>query len=382
LHLHSHRALTLTGPAGAGKTRLAIEIAGRAPWPVCYIEFSPIEDPALVAPTVAAAIGVTVAPGDDPVALISTTLASQEMLVVFDTCEHVVSGVAPLASAILHAGPGIRVLATSRRPLGLSGEFAWPVPPLDLPPPDAASVAEITPYAAVALFIERATSVRPDLAVDDTAAGHIAAICHSLDGLPLAIELAAARTELLSPASIRSRLDNRFGLLVDGGTDAAERQQTLRRAIDWSFELLTSDQRRFFARLGVFAGSFDLDAGLSVAGAGLDAPLEILASLVKQSMVARAGLDRYRLLDTLRAYAMDVLADLDADGTRNRHAAFYVDLAERGEIEIRGPRQLEWLERFRDDVNNFRAALDWSLLTGDIGGAARGAGAHAWFWTL
>jgi predicted ATPase len=276
----------------------------------------------------------------------------------------------------------VRVLATSRRALGLSGEFAWPVPPLALPPTDAVSAAEITSHAAVRLFVDRAQAMRPDLAVDDRTAADIAAICLALDGLPLAIELAAARTDLLSPAAIRSRLTDRFDLLVDGGADAAERQQTLRAAIDWSFELLTSEQRTFFARLGVFAGTFDLDAALVVAGAGLPNALEQLASLVKQSMVTRAGSDRYRLLDTLRAYALDVLAELDADDARARHASCFTDLAERGEIAIRGPDQLEWLDQFRSDINNFRAALEWSMLTGDVGRAARLAGALAWFWTL
>ena len=171
-----------------------------------------------------------------------------------------------LAATVLRAAPGVRVLATSRRALGLTGEFAWPVPPLALPPTDAVSAEEITSHAAVRLFIDRAQAVRPDLEVDDRAAADIAAICLALDGLPLAIELAAARTDLLSPAAIRSRLADRFELLVEGGVDASQRQRTLRAAIDWSFELLTDDQRTFFARLGVFAGTFDLDAALQVGG--------------------------------------------------------------------------------------------------------------------
>jgi tetratricopeptide (TPR) repeat protein len=264
----------------------------------------------------------------------------------------------------------------------LSGEFAWPVPPLDLPPPDATSAAEIRSHAAAALFIERASAARPGLELGDDVARHIAAVCLALDGLPLAIELAAARTDVLSPAAILSRLQDRFALLIDGGADVAERQQTLRAAIDWSFELLSPDQRTFFARLGAFAGTFELDAALTVAGSGLSSPLELLASLVKQSMVVRADVDRYRLLDTLRAYALDVLVDLDADETRSRHTDFYVNVAEQGEKEIRGPEQLVWLDRLRTDINNFRAALEWSLLTGDTTDAARLAGALAWFWTL
>ena len=380
--LHGHRALTLTGPAGAGKTRLAIDLAARRTEPVWYVDFSPIDDPALVAPTCAAATAVTLTPGDDAVRSIADTLASRHGLLLLDTCEHVLSAAAELASTVLRAAPNVRVLATSRRALGLSGEFAWPVPPLALPPPDAVGAGEITSHAAVRLFVERAQAVRPDLDLDDRTAADIAAICLALDGLPLAIELAAARTDLLSPAAIRSRLTDRFDLLVDGGADAAARQQTLRGAIDWSFELLTSEQGTLFARLGVFAGTFDLDAALEVAGAGLPNALELLASLVKQSMVTRAGSDRYRLLDTLRAYALGVLAELDADDTRARHATYYTQLAERGEIAIRGPEQLEWLDRFRSDINNLRAALEWSLLTGDVGQAARQAGALAWFWTL
>jgi predicted ATPase/DNA-binding SARP family transcriptional activator len=380
--LHGHRALTLTGPAGAGKTRLAIDLAARRTEPVWYVDFSPIDDPALVAPTCAAATTVTLTPGEDAVRSIADTLASRHGLLLLDTCEHVLSAAAELASTVLRAAPNVRVLSTSRRALGLSGEFAWPVPPLALPPPDAVGAGEITSHAAVRLFVERAQAVRPDLDLDDRTAADIAAICLALDGLPLAIELAAARTDLLSPAAIRSRLTDRFDLLVDGGADAAARQQTLRGAIDWSFELLTSEQGTLFARLGVFAGTFDLDAALEVAGAGLPNALELLASLVKQSMVSRAGSDRYRLLDTLRAYALGVLAELDADDTRARHATYYTQLAERGEIAIRGPEQLEWLDRFRSDINNLRAALEWSLLTGDVGQAARQAGALAWFWTL
>ena len=381
--LVEHRALTLTGPAGAGKTRLAIAVAARtSAVSIWYVDLSPIDDPALVGATCAAAIGVTLAPGDDPAAVIANTLSVQRGLVVLDTCEHVLTAAAQLTSTVLRSCPDVRVLATSRRALGLSGEFAWPIPPLELPPPDAAAAFDITSRAAVRLFVERARAVRPDLTVDDRTAVDIAAICLALDGLPLAIELAAARTDLLSPAAIRARLADRFDLLIDGGVDASQRQQTLRAAIDWSYELLSTEQRSLFARLGVFAGGFDLDAALAVAGSGLPHPLELLRALVKQSMVARAGTDRYRLLDTLRAYALDALGELDADDTRARHAAYFTDLAEQGEIAIRGPDQAEWLERFRDDINNLRAALEWSLTTGDIDRAARQAGALAWFWTL
>lgn len=380
--LDSHRALILTGPAGAGKTRLAIALAAQRTDSIWYVDLSPIEDPALVGATCASAAGVALAPGDDAAQSIADALASQHGVLVLDTCEHVLNAAGQLAATVLRAARGVRVLATSRRSLGLTGELAWPVPPLALPPTDAVSAEQITSHAAVRLFIDRAQAVRPDLEVDDRVAVDIAAICVALDGLPLAIELAAARTDLLSPAAIRSRLADRFELLVEGGVEASQRQQTLRAAIDWSFELLTNDQRTFFARLGVFAGTFDLDAALQIAGDDLSRPLELLSSLVKQSMVARSGTDRYRLLDTLRAYAQDVLAELDADHSRTRHARHFTEVAEHGEVAIRGPDQLEWLERFRADLNNFRSALEWSLSTGDIDRAARQAGALAWFWTL
>jgi predicted ATPase len=380
--LDSHRAVTLTGPAGAGKTRLALALARQRTDAVWYVDFSPLDDPSLVAPTCAAAAGVAVTPGADAAAALADALATQRGVLVLDTCEHLLTAAGRLAATVLRAAPGVRVLATSRRALGLTGELAWPVPPLELPSTDAISAEEITSHAAVRLFIDRARAVRPDLVVDDRTAADIAAVCRALDGLPLAIELAAARADLLSPAAIRSRLTHRFDLLVEGGVEASQRQQTLRSAIDWSFDLLTEDQRTFFARLGVFAGAFDLDAALHVAGAGLATPLELLSSLVKQSMVARSGTDRYRLLDTLRAYALEALAELDADESRSRHASFFTEVAERGEVAIRSPEQLEWLERFRADVNNFRAALEWSLSTGDVHQAARQAGALAWFWTL
>ena len=380
--LNQQRVMTLVGPAGAGKTRLGIGLAARQTMSVVYVDLSPIDDPTLVAPSVAAASGVTIKPGDDPVRALCEVLGAQTALLVLDTCEHQSYPVAQLASAVLQAAPGVRVLATSRRPLGLKGEYTWAVPPLGLPPEALVTVNEITEHAAVALFLERARAVSTMTDIDDATARDIAAVCRALDGLPLAIELAAARTDVLSPATIRARLQDRFDLLVDGGTDVAERQQTLRGAIDWSFDLLSLEQRVFFARLGTFVGPFELDAALAVAGTDLDEPLELLAALVRHSMVTRAGAERFRLLDTLRAYALDALAELDADDARERHARYFVELAELGEGGIRGDQQLVWLERLRSDVNNFRAALEWSLLTGEVERAARIAGALAWFWTL
>jgi DNA-binding SARP family transcriptional activator len=233
--LEHHRALTLTGPAGAGKTRLAIDFSARRAGPVWYVDLSPIGQPSLAAPTVAAAAGVTVAPGDDPVEAIASTLAGQQGLLVLDTCEHLVASVARLASAVLHAGPGVRVLATSRRTLGMSGEFAWPVPPLALPDPDATSVDEIVSSAAVALFVERAAAVCPDLHVDSAIARDIGAVCLALDGLPLAIELAAARAAARSPGEIAADLAGRVDRLA-GTRSGPARHRSVAAVVDWSLD--------------------------------------------------------------------------------------------------------------------------------------------------
>ncbi len=378
------RLVTLTGPGGAGKTRLAIDLAGREPadTPVWYVDLSSIELPELVASTVAASLGATTGPNEQPGEVVASALSGEAGLLVLDTCEHVLSGAASLVRAVLERAPRMRVLATSRRPLLVAGEAAWPVPPLGVASPDAESVEAISSSPAVQLFCERARGVRPDFTLTEENAAAVAGICLALDGLPLAIELAAARTDVVVPATILRRLQNRFDLLVDGAADAAERQQTLRGAIDWSINLLTEPQRRFFARLGAFSGGFDLRAAEEVAGEGTDDPLGVLAGLVRHSMVVTDGADRFHLLDTLRAYAGELLAGLDADETRRRHAEHYTQLAERFEALVRGPEQADALRRLRTEIANFRSALEWSLAVGDVDVATRLAGSLAWFWAL
>ena len=377
------RILTLTGPAGGGKSRLALELAGLEAdgTSVWFVDLASVTSGDRVAAAVAAAVGIPSAPDEDTVTAVTSALAIERGLLLLDTCERVLPGAAEVASQVLRRCPGMRVLATSRRPLGITGEVAWPVPPLALPPPQATSRDEVTSFAAVTLFCERAQAVRPTFALTDSNAADVAAICLTLDGLPLALELAAARADVLTPAAILSRLQNRFDLLVEGGRDAAARQQTLRAALDWSFELLEPDQRRFFARLGVFAGSFSLEAAVTVAGHGFPDPLSLLSALVRHSIVTVAGDDRYRLLDSLRAYAVELL-DEDEGETRHRHARFYTDLAEAGEQKIVGPDQVVWLGNLRADVPNFRAAVEWSFAAGQYELAVRLAGALGWFWTL
>ena len=388
------RVVTLTGPGGGGKSRLALDVAhdvldhagdaaDRPPSEVWFVDLGPVEEPEQVASTVAAAMGLPTIPGEDSALAVAAWLATRRGLLVLDTCEHVISGAASLVGQVLRAARDVGVLATSRRPLGVNGEIAWPVPPLALAPPDVRSVTEALSYPAIALFVERAAAVRPDFELTEADLGDVVAICLALDGLPLAIELAAARADVLSPGAIRQRLVHRFDLLVDGARDVAARQQTLRAAVDWSADLLDDQHRQFFARLAVFPAAFDLDAAAAVAGEhGGDDPFRMLTDLVRQSMVTVPGPDRFRLLDTLRAYAAELLADLDADATSRRHAQHYLALAERGEVGIRGTEQCHWLEQLRAAVPQHRAALEWLLSTGDGEGAARLAGALGWFWTL
>jgi predicted ATPase/DNA-binding SARP family transcriptional activator len=378
------RLVTLTGPGGAGKTRLAIDIAAReaANGRVWYVDLSSVDLPELVASAVAGALGATTGPNEDAGDVVASALAAETGLLVLDTCEHVLAGASKLASTVLHRAPGMRVLATSRRPLAVTGEAAWPVPPLGLAPVDAEPIEAIRSSPAVTLFCERAQDVRPDFELSADNAADVAGICLALDGLPLAIELAAARADVLSPSAILDRLQNRFDLLVEGATDVAARQQTLRGAIDWSVDLLSDEQRCFFARLGAFAGGFDLDAAEAVASDGSQDSLRLLSALLRHSMVAIGGGDRFRLLDTLRAYAAELLADLDADDTRRRHARHYTQVAESSESLVRGPGQGEALARLRTEIPNFHAALEWSLSIGDLDIATRLAGSLAWFWVL
>jgi len=388
------RVVTLTGPGGGGKSRLALELAhdmldhvggnaDRPPSDVWFVDLGPVEEPEQVAFTVAAAMGIPTLPGEDVALAVAASFATRRGLLVLDTCEHVISGAASVVGHVLRAASDVAVLATSRRPLGVNGEIAWPVPPLALAPTDVASVTDALSYPAIALFVDRAAAVRPDFELTDAVLGDVVAICLALDGLPLAIELAAARADMLSPGTIRQRLEHRFDLLVDGARDVAARQQTLRAAVDWSADLLDDQHRRFFARLAVFPATFDLDAAAAVAGEpGGEDPLQMLTDLVRQSMVTVPGPDRFRLLDTLRAYAAELLADLDADATSRRHAQHYLALAERGETGVRGTDQRRWLELLRDAVPQHRAALEWLLSTGDGEDAARFAGALGWFWVL
>jgi predicted ATPase len=385
--------LTLTGPGGTGKTRLAMAtLDARSDETVWFADLSSAADDATVASVVAAATGTATAPGADVVAAVVARLADATGVLVLDNCEHVARAAAEVTAAVLRGCPQVRQLATSRRPLGVTGEVVWPVPPLELPPAGEVAGAEVIAAASVRLFAARATMVSPDFSIDDTNAADVAAICRALDGLPLAIELAAAHADVLSAAGIRQRLDDRFALLVSDRRDVVERQQTLRAAISSSVDLLEPSERALFAHLGVFVGSFDIAAAAAVA-ASSDAPgasdvpghgcLRLLASLVRQSLVARAGPDRYRLLDSLRAYAADLLAQSpEAVEVRSRHALHCLALAEEADLQVRTQEQKSWLTLVHESLPDLRAALSWCLDGNAPEVGARLVGALAWFWTL
>ncbi len=378
------RLVTLTGLGGAGKTSLALDIAGRAvqEGAVWFVDLGGVNDDSLVALAVAAALGIPTKPDEDPVSTLANALAGEPALLVLDTCEHVVDGVAGVVGALLATCAHLRVLATSRRPIGIRGEVSWTVPPLAVPPPNA-TVDDVRAVPSVMLFVERAAAVRPEFSLSEQNAADVASICQALDGLPLAIELAAARADVLGPGAIKARLCDRFALLVDGPRDAAARQRTLRAAIDWSFELLSSQERRLFLLLSVFAGPFDLDAATALAGPDLGNPLQALAGLVRQSMVAVVGDDQYRLLDTPREYGRERLrAEGDAHAAHERHARFYVELAAAAHEGIHGGRQASSLVRLRAALPNLRAAIEWSFDHGQEELGARIVGSLSWFFML
>ena len=380
----SARLLSLVGVGGVGKSRLALQVAGEASgdfeagaW---LVELAGLGDPDLVAHQVLAVLGVAEVRNEPATVTLARHLGPLHLLLVLDNCEHLIGACAALTDVLLRRCPALHVLTTSREPLDVAGETVWPVPPLTTPEP-AATSERLLDYEAVRLFVDRATAVAPDLRLDHGTLAEIAVVVSQLEGIPLAVELAAAWANVLSVADIGRRLDDRFRLLVGGPRTAPARHQTLRAALDWSYELLEPAQRRFFARLGVFAGSLGLDAAVTVAGDGLGDPLALLSALVRHSMVSVAGDDRYRLLDSVRVYAVELLAD-DAGEARDRHSRYYTELAEAGADKILGAEQVQWLAHLRADVPNFRAALDWSFATGRYELAARLAGALGWFWTL
>jgi predicted ATPase len=372
--LGSTRLLTLTGAGGSGKTRLALQVAGElldefrdGVW---FLELGPLADASLIPQTALAALGVRPDPQLPALNALVEALRPRQLLLVLDNCEHIVEAAARLADGLLQACPQLKLLATSREALRADGEAVWRVSTLALPerkasewPPREA----LTQYEAVRLFIERAQAADPSFGVTNQNAPAVAEICHRLDGIPLAIELAAARVAVLSPGQIEARLGDRFRLLTRGARTASARQQTLRAAMDWSYDLLAAPEQALLCQLSVFAGSFALDAVQAVCPVeGVDSwgVLDLLDSLVGKSLVvpeAGDGRRRCRLLETVRAYAADHLGTGEpADAARRRHAGFYLALGTEAWPNNNGPDQVLWLDRLEEDNAEFRAALAWT----------------------
>jgi predicted ATPase/class 3 adenylate cyclase len=380
--LERHRLVTLIGVGGVGKTRLALQAAADVldhyPDGAWLVPLAPVTDELLAPGAVAAALRIPERPGAPPTQSLVEALRSRRLLLVLDNCEHLLDGAALLADALLSACPGVSIIVTSREALGIEGEQILPTPSLALPARGSSATVEGAKDAtAVELFCERARSVRPDFEVRPANVGPVVEICSRLDGIPLAIELAAARVNALSPADILARLDRRFALLTGGSRTALERHHTLRAAVDWSYDLLSESERLLFARLSVFSGGFTLESAEAVgAGSGVDEGdlLDLLASLVAKSIVIAddvGGSVRYRLLETLRQYGHDRLVESgEAEAMRTRHARHFVDASARFAGTFSTSEQNRAIALFDAEFENLRTAFDWLVEIRDASSVA------------
>ena len=389
--LEESRLLTLTGPAGTGKTRLALQVAAQVAEGfadgVTLVELAPLKDPALVADTVARALGLTNTTEQTITKTLANYLENKELLLVLDNFEHLLEA-APLASDLLSAASNLRILTTSREALGLYGEQEYPVPPLGLPDlGDPVSPSALKDHEAIALFTQRAQAVVPGFALTDEDALGVAEICVRLDGLPLAIELAAARVKLFGPQALLNQIESRFTTLGTGPRGLSERQRTLRGAIDWSCELLDEVEKKLFARLSVFQGGRTIEAVEAVCA--YDLPIDVLdglESLLNKNLLRQEhgpeGEPRFTLLETIHEYALERLQDSgEAEELHRRHAEYFTALAERAEPFMRGGReQMRWLRRLDADHDNLRAMHGWSMEGGIVELGLRLVGALGYFW--
>jgi predicted ATPase/predicted Ser/Thr protein kinase len=387
------RLLTLSGPGGIGKTRLALQVAASSLQEyddgVWFVEFASLIDPGLVPHTVAATLGVSEERGRSITDTVVDYLKGRRLLLVLDNCEHLITACAQLTDTVLRSSPDVRVLATSRESLAISGETVFRVPSLGVPDPERpADVENLGAHEAVELFVDRARAVKSTFAVTGATAAPLARLCARLEGIPLAIELAASRVKVLSMEQIADRLDDRLNLLTGGSRTALPRHQTLLGAIDWSYNLLTELEKDLFRRLSVFAGGWTLEAAERVcSGEGVDESgvLELLSGLVDKSLVLtedRDGQQRYRLMVTLLEYAHKRLVQTDeGDAISRRYAEFFATVAAEGEPNLIGAEQKLWLERLNAEYDNLRAVLNWASKH-DVAMALRLAGALGRFWYL
>jgi predicted ATPase/DNA-binding CsgD family transcriptional regulator len=387
------RLLTLTGAGGSGKTRLALEVSrilvGAYPDGVWLVELAPISEGELAPQAIARALEVKEQPGLPLADTLIGALREKKTLLVLDNCEHLVESVAPLVNRLLDSCPSLRVLATSREALNVEGEVVRQVSPLSVPGTDRLpTVEEMTHYDAVRLFVDRARLRLQGFNLSPENVGAVADVCRKLEGIPLALELTAARMGTLSVGQISERLQDPLGLLSAGGRAAAPRQQTLRATLDWSYELLSESERKLFGRLSVFVGGWTLEAAEAVATSdGIEERdvLNLLSGLVDKSLVVTRGsgdnAPRYRMLEPIRQYAQEKLEESgEAEAVRRRHAVFFLALAEQAELELGGGRQAECFERLEREHGNLRAALGWSFSQGEVELGLRLATALWEFW--
>jgi predicted ATPase/class 3 adenylate cyclase len=399
--LASERLVTLVGVGGVGKTRLSIAAASgllsEYPDGVWFVELAPLNEPALLSQTVARACGVSDDPGRPLLDVLVDFLCSKRMLLVLDNCEHLIDACAELASAIMNGCDQVKILATSREALDVPGERPYHVPPLRVADPETLpEISALVQIEAIRMFLDRATTVQPSFSLTAQNAPTVAQICRRLDGIPLAIELAAARVRVLSVEQISERLDDRFRLLTGGQRGRLPRQQTLQATIDWSYRLLTEPERVLFRRLSVFAGGWTLEAAEAICAgdtAGLEVELDslevldLLARLVDKSLVMKIELDgsaRFRRLETVRQYALEKLLESgEASALRDKHLEWFLKLVEEAETKMYGPEQYAWINRLEADHDNLRSALEWSQKSeGELASGLRLAGALSVFWSI
>jgi predicted ATPase/DNA-binding CsgD family transcriptional regulator len=393
IELATTRLLTLTGSGGSGKTRLALEVARNLleayPDGVWLVELASLSEEVLVPKAVAEAVEVPERPQEPLADTLAEVLRGRELLLVLDNCEHLLDATARLVDKLLDSCPHLRIFVTSREALGVEGEVRWAVPPLSVPEPQGSlSLGELEAYESTRLFVERAREHDPSFSLSSHNVPAVVEICRMLEGIPLAIELAAARVGTLSVEQISDRLEGSLELLTRGGRTAVPRQRTLKGTLDWSYNLLSEPERNVFRRLSVFAGGWNLEASEAVgSGEGITESeiLDLLSGLVEKSLVVAKGSDeggvRYRLLEPVRQYALEKLEDSgETQAAKCAHAQYFLALAEEAEPELLGPRETQWYDRLEEEHDNIRVALSWSLHGADPVLGLRLAGAIWWFW--
>jgi predicted ATPase/class 3 adenylate cyclase len=389
--LRDHRLVTLTGSGGAGKTRLSLQVAAdlldQFPEGIWFVELSAITNSELIPKTILSASGVMEQQGRTVLQQLTDYMREKQLLLILDNCEHLIEACAKLTDDLLTHSHSLKILATSREALGVTGEASWHVLSLSLPDVHhLPALEQLTQYEAVQLFIERATLVQPNFMVKNDNAAFLAQICSRLDGIPLAIELAASRVKVLSIDQIAARLDDRFRLLTGGARTAMPRQQTLRATIDWSYDLLSKHEQAVLRSLAVFSGGWTLEAAEQICiwdGNEWDT-LDLITRLVDKSLVTMyesLGNTRYRLLESTRQYALEKLIQSGEDQiARNYHFAYFLQLAEDAESQLIGPDQAQWLNHLEREHDNFRSALEWSIKERKGEEALQMAGALGLFW--